>query len=335
MRVEKINTDDMRKIDLIKQELEKHSDTHVFMLPHFLKVVESSYSLKTYYLACFERKELRGIASFYQKPNLFKKYSLVSILRGFWTKDITTEDTLLSELKKICLKNGLKGPYFKDLYSSLSFFNNSPQIVYRAVVRLPNTEEELLEFYSSNLRRKIRKAKKEGLIVKETDQLDKFYSVWSDNMHDLGTPVIPPSFFNNMRKIFKEQFSILLIEKEKRCIGGAILLKFKDEVFNPYISCLRTTFKSYPNNLLYHEMLNWAIENKFKHFDLGRSQPGSGNEKFKLQYSAGLKPLYSYGTETVVLSSAHVKFATFCWRKLPLSIANYLGPKIRRYIPFA
>lgn len=334
MKINYLDMDNPEQVDYIKKSLEEYSDTVIFMLPQFLQVVRNTYNFKVYYLTCDRNNELTGIASFYEKPGLIGRKSLESVPGGVWTKDSASEKFLIDELKKVARKNNLSGPYFKDLYRSLNT-NKSSKIVYRAVLELPKDEEQLTASYSSNLRRKIRKAKRNGLVVRESKEIDKFYHIWAHNMRDLGTPVISFTFFRNIKEFFELNSFLLSVEKGNECIGGVILLKLGDRVIDPYISCLRSTLNLYPNNLLYHEMLLWGIKQKCRYFDLGRSQPGSGNEKFKLQYGAKLRPLYSYGSDKIQVNSLLGRLATSCWKKMPLPVTNSLGPKIRRCIPFA
>jgi serine/alanine adding enzyme len=62
---------------------------------------------------------------------------------------------------------------------------------------LPETVEALwATTFKAKLRSQIRRPTKEGMTVRDgSDQLDAFYSVFSRNMRDLGTPVLPRAFF--------------------------------------------------------------------------------------------------------------------------------------------
>jgi len=339
----------MRKIDTLKIEyldvfnddrfesiesfLKNHFETSIFSLPRFLKSLLDTYSLKGYYLICSEGRILSGIASFYIKKNFFGKNSLTSVPAGFWAKDINSEKLLIEELKKIANKDNLKGPYFQDLPKKLNSLSN-PKILYRAIVDLPEKKEDLLNLYSKNIRRDIQTAQKKGLKIVKDGEFKNFYKVWSWRIRDLGTPVIPFSFFKNMKEVFKDSMSLLFVKKENRYVGGVLILKIDDFALNPYLACLTKTLKYCPVPLLYHKMLCWAVDNGCRYFDLGRSQFGSGNEKFKLRFGAKLKPLYSYSNEKIQNKGLGKKIAVFCWKWLPLSVANYFGPKVRRYIPF-
>ncbi len=279
----------------IRDFLLNHTDTGIFLLPRFLKAVCRSYGFKYFYVLAYSEESICGVASCYIRPGLIKRGSLQSVPGGFWAKDEDSERTLLDELGRIVEENRLDGFSLNDLYQPVLSLDK-PYIVHRAVRELPKDSEKLLSLYSSNLRRKINKAKKEGLCVEQSNDINIFYGIWSRNMRDLGTPAVGVEFFRNMHEQLKKYMTLLVVKKGCDTIGAAIVLGYRNTAFDPYISCLRDCFKFYPNNLLYHEMLCRAIEKGFEYFDLGRSQAGSGNEQFKLQYGAELEPVYSYGS---------------------------------------
>lgn len=333
MKIKHLNIDNFHQLDHIKKLLKRYPNTTAFMLPQYLKAVKDTYSFNVYYLICYSGNGLGGIASFYVKLSLSGKNLLESIPGGFWAKDKSLEESLIKKLRELASYHNLKGPYFKDLYKPLCSLND-PKILSRAVIELPESKEDLMKLYSRNIQRDIKNAKRNELKVTESNKLGDFYKIWSQRMRDLGTPVIPFTFFKNMKHIFGDDMTLLLVKKETRYIGGVILLHFGDIITDPYLGCLSETFKYCPNSLLYHEMLCWGVDHGYKCFDLGRSQPCSGNERFKLRFGAKLKSLYSYEASRFNGDNPFVKVPTFCWKKLPLFIANYLGPKIRKNIPF-
>lgn len=333
MRIERVDISNKEKTFSIKEALVQSEINYVFLTPEYLRVIRDTYSYRAFYLTCFRNGDLCGIVSFYEKPGLLKKNVLVSVPGGFWSTDRLSEKILIDKLNEIADNYDLGGPYFGDLFRPLYSLTN-PIVMYRSFMQLPENKESLMGLYAKSIRRNIRAAKKHGLKVMESNELGDFYKVWSQRMRDLGTPVIPSAFFMNMKRVFKDDMALLLVKKEGKCIGGVVLLQFNNVVMDPYVGCLSETFKYCPNPLLYHEMLSWALDRGYEYFDLGRSQPSSGNERFKLRFGAKLKPLYSYSPDRLHINSPLRKISTSCWKRLPLFMANYLGPKIRRYVPF-
>ena len=71
------------------------------------------------------------------------------------------------------------------------------------ILSLPDTHEALWHSFTSKLRSQIRRAQREEtqVIIGGAECLDDFYTVFAQNMRDLGTPVYGKSFF---RKILQQ-----------------------------------------------------------------------------------------------------------------------------------
>lgn len=194
----------------------------------------------------------------------------------------------------------------------------------------------------AKVRNQVRKAERSGLKCEfgRGELLPEFYQVFARNMRDLGTPVWGFSLFENILRAFPKTSDVALIRLEEKAIGGGLVLSFKDTVHMPSASSLRQYFHLCPNNLLYWEVIKRACENGYKTFDFGRSTVGSGTYQFKKQWGATVKPLYwQYvllsGKEVPQLnpSNPRLKFFIEMWKRLPLQIANWLGPRIVRHLP--
>jgi hypothetical protein len=92
--------------------------------------------------------------------------------------------------------------------------------------------------------------------------------------------------------------------------------------------------------LLYWTLLQRAFEAGCEVFDFGRSTPGEGTFKFKEQWGARPVPLnweypFVRANELPSTNPANPKFrmAIALWKKLPLAVANRVGPFIVRAIP--
>ena len=91
--------------------------------------------------------------------------------------------------------------------------------------------------------------------------------------------------------------------------------------------------------LLYWQLLEYAIGRKCTQFDFGRSTCGQGTFRFKKQWGATPVRLqwYDYNadgepTEEDTRPGRTRRIAESVWSRLPLSVANSLGPKVRRFV---
>jgi len=212
----------------------------------------------------------------------------------------------------------------------------------RMVLELPGDSEKLWKSFGPKLRSQIRKPQKEGLISKigGVELLDDFYKVFSFNMRDLGSPVHSKVLVKAVLEEFGESSKLQVVYRSKMPIGAGLILSFRDAVFIPWASTLKQFNPLSPNMMLYWNFLKYAADNNFLKFDFGRSSPEEGTYKFKEQWGAKPSPLYwQYASlkdtqQASVNPLAKEKYSSLVsvWKKLPLPLANMLGPYIRKHI---
>ena len=123
-------------------------------------------------------------------------------------------------------------------------------------------------------------------------------------------------------------------------VAASITLRHRDTVLVPWASSLREYRQHCPNMLLYWTMLETAALAGARVFDFGRSSPDSGTHHFKVQWGAEAQPLhweYVLLTRTTAPDQGpqNPKFGKMidAWKRLPVPVANALGPFIVRNIP--
>jgi len=194
----------------------------------------------------------------------------------------------------------------------------------------------------AKVRNQVRKAQRGGLTCHfgREELLTEFYRVFARNMRDLGTPVWGITLFENILHAFPKTSEIALIRLGEQPIGAGLVLAFKDTVYMPSASSLRPYFHLCPNNLLYWEVIKRACDQGYRYFDFGRSTVGSGTYQFKKQWGAAVKPLH---WQYVLLnakkvpqlnpSNPRLKILTEVWKRLPVRLTTWLGPRIVRGLP--
>lgn len=202
-------------------------------------------------------------------------------------------------------------------------------------------EEASWKGFDNKVRNQIRKAEKSNLKaqVGGLELLDDFYSVFARNMRDLGTPVYSRRLFDHVLRSIPDAraYSVRL---DGASVAAGITIGYRTAVENPWASSLREHRSQNPNMLLYWTMIRDAIARGYRVFDFGRSTPNEGTYQFKKQWGTQENPFFweyilSDGARLPDHSPKNSKFsmAVSAWQKLPLGIANVLGPHIVRSIP--
>lgn len=222
----------------------------------------------------------------------------------------------------------------------------------RMLCELPACSETLFKSYKPKLRSQIRKAEKNGLIAEirqGDDAIALFYLVFSRNMLRLGSPVHSLNWFKELGRAYGDNLLVGLVFKGEEPVGGGIVLVQGKQACIPWASTLEEYNRLAPNMLLYWTLLARVNDSGCTQFDFGRSTLGEGTFRFKKQWGAVPYHLIwrtdSQTNESASLSSSSGSHSSISkitsrlrplveriWQRLPLPIANWLGPKLRRYI---
>ncbi len=209
-------------------------------------------------------------------------------------------------------------------------------------LKLPKQFELLWKEFPSKLRSQIRRAQKENMAVRfgGTECLDDFYAVFSRCMRDLGTPVYSKQFFRAIYECFPKESRFCVVSSNERPLAAGFLYGFRSILEIPWAASDKRFSRLAPNMLLYSSVLEHACREGFQFFDFGRSTPNSGTYRFKEQWGAEPHQLYWHywianGGEIPQLNPQNPKYvlAIKMWQRLPLSVANWLGPHIVKYLP--
>lgn len=211
---------------------------------------------------------------------------------------------------------------------------------------LAESSEALIKSYKPKLRSQIRKAEKNGLtseVVSSEAGIQAFYPVFAANMHRLGSPVHSLDWFLALQRAYGEQLLVGLVRFESTVVGAGIVLENGQRASIPWASTLAEYNHLAPNMLLYWSLLARVTDDGCHIFDFGRSTPGEGTYRFKKQWGAEPHELRwlsldVHGAEQPQPASPSAMATRLrgwverVWQRLPLPMANRLGPLLRKYI---
>ncbi|MDX2506918.1 MAG: FemAB family PEP-CTERM system-associated protein [Gammaproteobacteria bacterium] len=210
------------------------------------------------------------------------------------------------------------------------------------VLSLPDAEQTLWQGFTAKLRSQIRRPQREQarVFIGGREYLNDFYTVYSRNMRDLGSPVQSKHFIDNILLHFPQNSWLIVIKLDQRPVAAGFLLGSGDTMEIPLASTIREVNSLSINMLLYWEALKFAIKQNYSQFDFGRSSKNAGTYRFKQQWGAQPKQLYwhywlGHSKALPSLNPSNPKYALIIsvWKRLPVALANLLGPAIVKNIP--
>jgi FemAB-related protein (PEP-CTERM system-associated) len=191
-------------------------------------------------------------------------------------------------------------------------------------------------------RNQVRKAQKSNLTVERggAELVPAFYQVFSRNMRDLGTPVYPERLFDTVMRVFLDRARIIVVRLAGVPVAAGLTIRTRHMVEIPWASSIRDYNHLCPNHLLYWHALETASSEGAAMFDFGRSTPDEGTFKFKEQWGAIPVQLnWEYwldkgaGFPDISPKNPKMQLAIAVWQRLPVPVANVIGPRVVRGIP--
>lgn len=210
------------------------------------------------------------------------------------------------------------------------------------VLALPTTNQELEKKLGAKLRAQYKKAEAYSPKTKfgKTELLDDFYSVFSRNMRDLGTPVYSKKWFANILGAEKVKATLVVVYMNNQAVSGGFLVGNNEMLEIPWASTIKSANLKNANMWMYRQILTYAIDKGYKYFDFGRSTMGAGTYKFKKQWGAVAYTHHWYyllpkGESKPELNPDNPKYklVIFLWQKMPLWLTKLIGPRIVKNLP--
>jgi FemAB-related protein (PEP-CTERM system-associated) len=207
---------------------------------------------------------------------------------------------------------------------------------------LPSDMDTLLKSYRTKFRNRARRAAVVGCVIRMGGEelVNDFFDVYCRRMRELGTPTYGKNLFDNLLRIYADDVRIIALQRDGRVIGAGVMVFDGESVEVPWLAALGSELKIYPNNAIYLEAIQHAIQRGCRRFDFGTSNAGSGNATFKARWGAQriqlhwqYYPVCKPGVPDLSPHNRKFSLAIRTWRRLPLWLTNRLGPQIMRRIP--
>ena len=200
----------------------------------------------------------------------------------------------------------------------------------------PDVERNLNEIPRKQ-RAMVRKGIKAGLKGEVDEGVERFFSAYAQSVHRLGTPVFSKRYFQILREVFGSDCDVLTVTLDGALVASVMSFYFRDEVLPYYAGGTEQARDVAGNDFMYWDLMRRACERGIRIFDYGRSKRGTGSFDFKKNWGFEPQPLnYEYrlvkGKRVPELNPLNPKYrlAIKLWQRLPLPLANRIGPLIAR-----
>lgn len=314
-------------------------------LSGWMKVYEL-YGYRSFPITAIDDADrIRGVLCLFLIKDIFGKKFLISnpflSYGGICADDNKTKEALILKAQEIAVENNVEYCEIRQLGMTTNNLPSKKDFV-AMFLSIEKGEEFIWEnTLTSKVRNQIRKGIKSGLTFDFSEEyFDDFYRVLSINHRDFGTPLHNKKFFRKVLEEFKNNSGIVVVKHNEKVIAGMLYIYCKNVFSEPWASSLREYNKLCPNNMLYWEAIKYACKNGFEYFDFGRSTINCGTYNFKKQW--GTVPVqlnYQYLLNKANKIPVHnvqdnrYQLAIKIWKKLPMIIADTVGPRVVKCLP--
>ncbi|MGB0713200.1 MAG: GNAT family N-acetyltransferase [Gammaproteobacteria bacterium] len=315
-------------------------DDNPMLLAGWHRVLGEAFSVRPLYLCVDPGSPSPTYAAFYQSRSLVGGNVLMSLDRAIaGPTDTDRMRGLIDALTKTARDSGARYGLIKFPLDAVPGSTTHEKL--HPTLSVGAGADAHWDALSGNVRRKTRKASKEGYGVSTSDRIpDAYHSIFAARMRDLGTPTTGADYFSAINTHLAGNIRFISLNHGGRMVGGAFLVRNRQHWLNLYVAVEPEHQRRYGNYLLYWTMIEQVADEGGGLLDFGRSPREGGTHRFKRLW--GTRDVITRYT-TLPLSGS-IPSATMdqssglkheVWKRLPLPIATFLGPRLRRAIPFS
>ena len=306
----------------------------------WLRVIERSFGHRGFFLYAERAGVIEGVLPLAEVKSRLFGHSIASLPFAVYGGVAALNDeaaaALEAEAEKIAKGQGAEHLEYRNLGPTrhADWPRQDLYVTFRKEILLE--EEANMLAIPRKQRAMVRKGIKNELKADIDANADRFFDLYADNVHRHGTPAMPKKYFQALLDEFGSDAEVLTVTApDGKPLSSVLSFYFRDEVLPYYAGDDEAARDLAANDFKYWELMRRACGRGIKVFDYGRSKQGTGSFSFKKNWGFEPQPLsYEYRLfkrDAVPQNNPNnPKFQLMIkvWRKLPIGVANWLGPFI-------
>jgi FemAB-related protein (PEP-CTERM system-associated) len=317
-----------------------HPQATFFHRSGWLRVIERSFGHKGFFLYADRDGVIEGVLPLAEVKSRLFGHSVASLPFAVYGGVAALNDeaaaALEAEAEKIARGQGAEHLEYRNLGPTrhADWPLQDLYVTFRKEI-LAEEEANMLAIPRKQ-RAMVRKGIKNELKADIDANADRFFDLYADNVHRHGTPAMPKKYFQNLLDEFGADAEVLTVTApDGKPLSSVLSFYFRDEVLPYYAGDDVAARDLAANDFKYWELMRRACARGLKVFDYGRSKQGTGPYAFKKNWGFEPQPLsYEYRLfkrDAIPQNNPNnpkYQLMIKAWRKLPIGVANWLGPFI-------
>ena len=305
------------------------------------EIYEEVFRHRTHYLLAERGDEVVGVLPLVEQKSWLFGHSLVSlpfaVYGGVAAIDAAARQALHAQAIELGRELGVSHLELRNVSMAQPGWPGQDLYVTFRKELLPEVEANMLAIPRKQ-RAMVRKGIKHGLRSETDGGVERFFALYADNVHRHGTPALPRRYFEALREVFGADCEVMTVtDAAGRPLSSVLRFYFRVEVLPYYAGDDEAARELAANDFKYWELMRRAAFRGIRVFDYGRSKQGTGSYAFKKNWGFEPQPLHYeyclYKRDAVPQnnpSNAKYRLLIEAWRRLPLAVANRVGPLVVR-----
>ena len=304
-------------------------------------IFQRVFRLMPHYLLAERAGQIVGVLPLVHQKSLLFGNALLStpfcVEAGPLAVDADSDDALTGAAVDLFVKTKSRYIEFRSKKARHAGWTANAELYATFVRPLAADDEANLLAIPRKQRAVVRKTLSSGLISAVDTVGDETFQVYAESVRNLGTPVFARSYFAELQRVFAQDCDCIVVKEAAVPVSAVLNFYHRDTVLPYYGGGTAAARRNGANDFLYWEVMRRAAARGYRRFDFGRSKVGTGAFAFKKNW--GFKPElleYEYylrpGDGMPDKNPLNPKYALLieAWKKLPLSLANLIGPLLVR-----
>ena len=308
-----------------------------FHLAEWKEIFSQEFGFKPYFLLAEQDGNIVGVLPMVHQQSLLFGNSLVSspflVEGGPLANDADVRKALDDAALDLMRQSGAKYVEFRSRTASRKDWACRKDLYATFKRAIGPLDEKNLLAIPRKQRAVVRKTLSSSLTSTIDATEDRFFQVYAESVRNLGTPVFSKRYFALLLEKFSGYCDIVVILDNGQAVSAVLSFYFKDAVLPYYGGGTAQARRNGANDFLYWELMRRAAARGYTQFDFGRSKSGTGAFNFKRNW--GFEPEwleYEYFLSRGQTlpeknpNNPRYRLAIQAWKRLPLPVANFLGP---------
>lgn len=317
-------------------------DATFFHLSPWRKVIEQAFGHRTYYAYAEQDGAIVGVLPLARMKTRLFGDALISTPFCVYGGPVAVTPEAAAALEAHALdlmrSTGVPSLEFRRLGAPDAGWQVRPPLYYTFRRAITGDADADMKAIPRKQRAMVRKGIQNGLRSVSDGDTARLHRVYAEMVHALGTPVFSAKYFRLLGEAFPGAHDVTTVLHEDKAVAAVLNFHFREEVLPYYGGGTRAARGLAGNDFLYWEVMRRAgAERGARLFDFGRSKSGTGAFDFKKNWGFTPQPLnYCYrlkdGASLPDNNPTNPKFKLMiaAWRRLPIPVANIIGPHIVR-----